>query len=284
MEYMKSVVAPRMKQVFVNFSPDRFGKMNCVTCHGDSATDGSFKMPNPKLPEAAELARRLQEAGGGQARGDGVHEERGEAEDGRAARHARVQPRDEDRLRLHGMPHDGAVRCSRRGFPGTSRRTRSRPDVRDRRLRGDLLDLTESNPTRVGLPYPDRRACARRSARADPARYEPAPLGLPAARAAVAAEYAAAGAAVDPGARRDHRQLQRIVLVPVQAAVRSGRRGADPRAELPALRLPGPPRGRRPDRATGWRSTASGASTSPASSRRSRGARRAARGRAPSSS
>jgi hypothetical protein len=51
MEYMKSVVAPRMKQVFVTFSPDRFGKMNCVTCHGDSATAGTFKMPNPKLPK-----------------------------------------------------------------------------------------------------------------------------------------------------------------------------------------------------------------------------------------
>ena len=51
LEYMKSVVVPRMKQVFVNFSPDRFGKMNCVTCHGDSATEGTFKMPNPKLPK-----------------------------------------------------------------------------------------------------------------------------------------------------------------------------------------------------------------------------------------
>jgi len=51
LEYMKSVVAPRMKQVFVNFSPDRFSKMNCMTCHGDSAADGSFKMPNPRLPK-----------------------------------------------------------------------------------------------------------------------------------------------------------------------------------------------------------------------------------------
>ena len=50
-EYMKSTVLPRMKQAFTNFSPDRYGKMNCVTCHGDSAADGSFKMPNPKLPK-----------------------------------------------------------------------------------------------------------------------------------------------------------------------------------------------------------------------------------------
>jgi aspartate/methionine/tyrosine aminotransferase len=69
--------------------------------------------------------------------------------------------------------------------------------VRDRRARADLLDLTESNPTKVGLAYPidDLRAAL---ARPDPAPYDPAPLGLPAARAAVAADYAAAGAPVDP--------------------------------------------------------------------------------------
>jgi cytochrome c553 len=50
-DYMKSVVLPRMRQVFTNFSPDRYSKMTCVTCHGDSAADGSFKMPNPKLPK-----------------------------------------------------------------------------------------------------------------------------------------------------------------------------------------------------------------------------------------
>jgi len=69
--------------------------------------------------------------------------------------------------------------------------------VRERRQRADLLDLTESNPTKVGLPYPTDGLRAALAA-ADPARYDPAPLGLPAARAAVAADYAAAGAAVDP--------------------------------------------------------------------------------------
>src|SRR6185369_17163905 len=39
-DYMKAIVLPRMKQAFTNFSPDRFSKMNCVTCHGDSAADG----------------------------------------------------------------------------------------------------------------------------------------------------------------------------------------------------------------------------------------------------
>ena len=69
--------------------------------------------------------------------------------------------------------------------------------VDERRRRGDVLDLTESNPTRVALPYPVE-ALRAAIGRAAPAPYEPAPLGLAAARAAVAAEYARAGAAVDP--------------------------------------------------------------------------------------
>jgi len=49
-EYMKTVVLPKMKEEFVAFNAHAYGDMNCVTCHGDSAKDGSFKMPNPKLP------------------------------------------------------------------------------------------------------------------------------------------------------------------------------------------------------------------------------------------
>lgn len=60
-----------------------------------------------------------------------------------------------------------------------------------------LVDLTESNPTRAGLPYPidDIRA-----ALADPSigHYAPDPLGLACARAAVAAHYAAQGVDIDP--------------------------------------------------------------------------------------
>jgi aspartate/methionine/tyrosine aminotransferase len=63
--------------------------------------------------------------------------------------------------------------------------------------RGPVLDLTETNPTRVGLAYP-QAAIAAALARAPFALYEPAPLGLPAARAAVAADYARAGVHVDP--------------------------------------------------------------------------------------
>jgi hypothetical protein len=62
---------------------------------------------------------------------------------------------------------------------------------------GDLIDLTESNPTRAGLPYPDDEI---RAALAAPGvtSYEPSPRGLAAARAAVAASYAELGATIPP--------------------------------------------------------------------------------------
>ena len=52
-----------------------------------------------------------------------------------------------------------------------------------------ILDLTETNPTRVGLSYPDSLLAPL----ASPAglRYEPDPFGMIAAREAVSAEYAA---------------------------------------------------------------------------------------------
>jgi aspartate/methionine/tyrosine aminotransferase len=63
-----------------------------------------------------------------------------------------------------------------------------------RRAGRSLLDLTETNPTRVGLPMPDAEV---RAALLDaaPLRYDPAPLGDPAARAAVSAYH---GGAVPP--------------------------------------------------------------------------------------
>ncbi len=69
---------------------------------------------------------------------------------------------------------------------------------RERRASGrPLLDLTVSNPTRAALPYPAEAIAA---AFVDPAvaGYEPAPRGLSSARAAVAADYARRGAALDP--------------------------------------------------------------------------------------
>lgn len=59
-----------------------------------------------------------------------------------------------------------------------------------------FVDLTESNPTRAGIPYPDDLLAAL----ADPAalRYDPAPFGLSSARRAVAEDQRRRGATVDP--------------------------------------------------------------------------------------
>ena len=66
-----------------------------------------------------------------------------------------------------------------------------------RRVRADILDLTESNPTRAGLAYPAGEILG---ALADPRSliYEPLPAGSPQARAAVSAYYAARGEDVEP--------------------------------------------------------------------------------------
>jgi alanine-synthesizing transaminase len=55
-------------------------------------------------------------------------------------------------------------------------------------LRGQYLDLTESNPTRVGLAYPEPEMLAA-FARPEMLTYEPDPRGLPGARAAVDADF-----------------------------------------------------------------------------------------------
>lgn len=69
------------------------------------------------------------------------------------------------------------------------------------RIRGagtTILDLTESNPTRAGILYPESEIL---SAFGDPRSlvYEPTPAGSAAAREAVAEYYAARGASVGPG-------------------------------------------------------------------------------------
>jgi aspartate/methionine/tyrosine aminotransferase len=59
-----------------------------------------------------------------------------------------------------------------------------------------VFDLTESNPTRAGIPY-DAGALARALSSGENLRYEPAPFGHPAARGAVARELARSGVDVD---------------------------------------------------------------------------------------
>jgi hypothetical protein len=65
-----------------------------------------------------------------------------------------------------------------------------------RRAGAPLIDLTESNPTRAGLPYPGDLLAPL----ADPAgrRYDPKPAGLLEARRAVALDYARRGVPLDP--------------------------------------------------------------------------------------
>jgi hypothetical protein len=50
-DHMRTVVMPKAKELFVAYDPARYAKMSCATCHGDGADDGTFKMPNPKLPK-----------------------------------------------------------------------------------------------------------------------------------------------------------------------------------------------------------------------------------------
>jgi hypothetical protein len=50
-KYMKEVVMPKMKEVFVAFDANKYAGMNCATCHGHGAMDHSFAMPNPDLPK-----------------------------------------------------------------------------------------------------------------------------------------------------------------------------------------------------------------------------------------
>jgi alanine-synthesizing transaminase len=61
-----------------------------------------------------------------------------------------------------------------------------------RRSGAEILDLTQSNPTRASIQYPDN-ALAAAMARAASSRYEPDPLGLRSARETIAAHLSSAG-------------------------------------------------------------------------------------------
>jgi len=59
-----------------------------------------------------------------------------------------------------------------------------------------IADLTDTNPTRTGIRYPDDLLAPLADAAA--LQYDPYPFGLPAPRAAVAADHARRGVSVDP--------------------------------------------------------------------------------------
>jgi alanine-synthesizing transaminase len=65
-----------------------------------------------------------------------------------------------------------------------------------RRAGAPILDLTQSNPTHAGFDYPPDLLRAFADQRT--LRYDPSPAGLPEARAAVSAYYAARGISIEP--------------------------------------------------------------------------------------
>ena len=90
-----------------------------------------------------------------------------------------------------------SARCSPHGHGGTARRTASTSLLAAKRRSGaPILDLTESNPTRAGIPYaPDILDSL---AAPESLRYDPDPRGLLVGREAVAADYRRRGVHVDP--------------------------------------------------------------------------------------
>ncbi len=85
---------------------------------------------------------------------------------------------------------------SRRLPPRTEANALSRALEGLRAKGSPIADLTESNPTRAGVPYPDGLLAP--LAGVEALRYEPHPLGLPSARVAVADDQRRRGARVDP--------------------------------------------------------------------------------------
>jgi hypothetical protein len=50
-QYMRDVVMPKMKTLLHDFDTTKYANVKCVTCHGNGARTGEFKMPNPDLPK-----------------------------------------------------------------------------------------------------------------------------------------------------------------------------------------------------------------------------------------
>ncbi|HET8932760.1 MAG TPA: hypothetical protein VFN67_04935 [Polyangiales bacterium] len=48
--FMRDVVMPAMRPLFVEVDEERFGSFSCISCHGQGAGDGSFAMPSSDLP------------------------------------------------------------------------------------------------------------------------------------------------------------------------------------------------------------------------------------------
>ena len=95
-----------------------------------------------------------------------------------------------------GSSGDMQRHFSRRLAWTTAENALARAEAAARTAGRRLLDLTVSNPTQVGLCYPNQEV-ARAFADAAASPYQPAPFGLSSARAAVVADYARRGVEVD---------------------------------------------------------------------------------------
>jgi hypothetical protein len=50
-EFMKTVVLPKMKPIFQTHDAKKFSSFGCQTCHGAGANSGDYEMPNTDLPK-----------------------------------------------------------------------------------------------------------------------------------------------------------------------------------------------------------------------------------------
>ena len=55
---MKPTVLPDDEEGLSSRRTQNYKKMTCATCHGDGATTGQFKMPNPSCPSRPQPTSR----------------------------------------------------------------------------------------------------------------------------------------------------------------------------------------------------------------------------------